>query len=403
MTGSPHILAIILSLPLALTLWGMLWFTTSVVSSAYFANLPPTNISYQNVLRITSISIVCALVGVVMIVAWFFRAQGPGAFRRRFHMHRSTTDHQAPSPLEMPPERPDMIRMTRMNASSPSTILDSSSTDSPARLDVYHPCSATPLDFSFIPSPHSVVRPVIDADIEAGDIGGSSPYGSLATPVSRAIYHPPLATSRRFGSTTSSVIRDVYHPLGAYGPHNTESGATRVQYHLPNGSDVGLRTIIPSLYSTPSLPSLPPSYSSVNVASQHIFPPPTVAQPAARFSPDISPFAHEIPISSRLASVPATLKSQPPSSFTDHLYPPRTVLRSSESFGPKLGTPIYRPSPLGPNGQTPRALPTPRPIPVSLPYHPLPAAAQVGRPRFDTSHTLSNPPRSLTSRNLSET
>jgi hypothetical protein len=371
MTGSPHILAIILSLPLALTLWGMLWFTISVVSSAYFANLPAANISYQNVLRITSISIVCALVGVVMIVAWFFRAQRSGNLRRTLQMRRSTTEHQAaPSPRGLP----DMIQMTRMNSSSPSTLLDDSYRASPVRQDVYHPYSASPLDFSFVPSPHSFVQG-IDADVG----WGSSPYGLLATPVSGAIYHPPSATSRRFASTASSVARDVYHRT--YRPYDVESRTTRVPYHPPSGSDLALPTFIPTMYSTPSLQSLPPSYSSTNIASQPIFPPPTVAQAPhepvismvsragvpARFSPDTYPFIHETPASLPLPSMAATPKDQPPNYSTDRLYPPRIVLHPNEPYGPKLGTPTYRPSLLGPNRQ-------PLPIPVSLPHYPLAAA-----------------------------
>ena len=75
LTGSPHSIAILLSLPLVLTMWSIFWFTVSVTSLAYKPVIPlfPPVWAYWQ--RYGTLSLVGCLVLVVATVGWFFRGR----------------------------------------------------------------------------------------------------------------------------------------------------------------------------------------------------------------------------------------------------------------------------------------------------------------------------------------
>ena len=73
LTGSPHSLAVLLSLPLVLTLWSIFWFVLSVASLAFKPTIPLSPPIWARWLRYGTVSLVGCLVLIVLTVGWFFR------------------------------------------------------------------------------------------------------------------------------------------------------------------------------------------------------------------------------------------------------------------------------------------------------------------------------------------
>ena len=68
-------MAVLLSLPLVLTMWSIFWFTVSVTSLAYKPTIPPFPPVWAYWQRYGTLSLVCCLVVVVATVGWFFRGR----------------------------------------------------------------------------------------------------------------------------------------------------------------------------------------------------------------------------------------------------------------------------------------------------------------------------------------
>jgi len=75
MTGAPHTLAVLLSLPLVLTLWSILLFVLSVVSYAFKPGIPLSPAIWGKWLRFGTLSLVGFLAVVAMLVVTLTRTR----------------------------------------------------------------------------------------------------------------------------------------------------------------------------------------------------------------------------------------------------------------------------------------------------------------------------------------
>jgi hypothetical protein len=100
LTGSPHSLAVLLSLPLVLALWSIFWFVLSVASLAFKPGIPLSPPVWARWLRYGTVSLVGCLVLIVLTVGWFFRNRRDNP---PMDVHPALQPPPPPYPYHLPP------------------------------------------------------------------------------------------------------------------------------------------------------------------------------------------------------------------------------------------------------------------------------------------------------------